>query len=129
MKRYSYKPGEWNVLCAVCGFRFPASKIRTRWDGVLVCPEDYETRHPQDLIRIPQEDTSIPYSNPEVYTFIEGVCTEYSRHPYANLAAADCAIIGWSTMSYEQLMDKYFYFDNSNYVETGYLYDNYVGSE
>lgn len=99
MKKYSYKPGEWAVICQVCGRRFPASKIVTRWDGLLVCKDDYETRHPQDLIRIPQEDTSVPYSNPESYTFIEVTytdtlgCSPTGRLPWADMATANCATV------------------------------------
>jgi hypothetical protein len=31
----------------------------------MVCNECYETRHPQDLLRPPKEDSSIPWSRPE----------------------------------------------------------------
>ena len=101
MKRYTYKPGEWNVTCQVCGFRFPASKIKTRWDGLLVCSEDYETRHPQDLIRVPQEDTSVPYSSPPQETFIH-TCSIITQHPYADVGEADCARVDFNYYSYEQ---------------------------
>ena len=61
----SIKWGDWVAICDVCGFKFKASKLRERWDGLMVCQEDWEFRHPQDLIRYPKEDTSIPWSSPE----------------------------------------------------------------
>lgn len=36
-----------------------------RWDGVRVCKQDFELRHPQDLIRIPTDNPSTPWSRPE----------------------------------------------------------------
>jgi hypothetical protein len=59
------KLGDWNAVCQVCGFRFKGSELRKRWDGVLVCAEDFETRHPSDFLRVPREDTSVPWSRPE----------------------------------------------------------------
>lgn len=92
--KYTYKPGEWNVLCMVCGFRFPASKIKHRWDGVLVCKECWEQRHPQELIRLAPEDMSVPFSNPEPeYTFV-GVCSINGRTHFTGYAQADCATLG-----------------------------------
>jgi hypothetical protein len=61
----SLKLGEWNAICKVCGFKFKSSEMRKRWDGLMVCKEDYETRNPQDFIRAPKEDTSVPWTRPE----------------------------------------------------------------
>lgn len=55
----------WNVICDVCGFKYKAYELKERWDGLMVCHLDWETRHPQDLIKIPKEDTSVPWSRPE----------------------------------------------------------------
>jgi hypothetical protein len=59
------KLGDWNTLCQVCGFKYKASELRKRWDGVMVCDTDYEPRHPQDLIRLPKERQATPWSAPE----------------------------------------------------------------
>lgn len=93
MKKYVYKSGEWNVICHVCGFRFPASKIRKRWDGVLVCGKCWESRHPQDLIRVPVDDMSIPFTSPEQETFI-GVCSINGQTEFSDYAESDCARLG-----------------------------------
>lgn len=56
------KRGEWNVDCPVCGFKKKSSEMRKRWDGLYVCKEDWEVRHPQDFIRITPDDTSVEFS-------------------------------------------------------------------
>jgi hypothetical protein len=61
-----YVPHEWNVICDVCGFKYKASQLKKRWDGLMVCDKDWETRHPQELIRTPTE-------KPVLWTRPEGV--------------------------------------------------------
>jgi hypothetical protein len=46
-----YKAKEWNALCDSCGFKFKASELRLRWDGLMVDNACWETRQPQDLLR------------------------------------------------------------------------------
>src|SRR5574341_879122 len=70
MKQDYYKPGDWNAICDVCGWKFKASELLKRWDGAMVCKADFETRHPQEVIKLPVE-TNIPWSRPEpaaIYT-------------------------------------------------------------
>ena len=43
---YSY-----NALCDSCGMKFKASELRVRWDGLWVCKDDFEFRHPSDFYR------------------------------------------------------------------------------
>jgi hypothetical protein len=64
MKNY-FKPGDWNAICDVCGFKFKGSQLMRRWDGAMVCHADFELRHPQDLIRIPTDNPSTSWSRPE----------------------------------------------------------------
>lgn len=62
-----YKPGDNWVECEVCGMDIYASDSKRRWDGVLVCPEDYELRHPQDFVRARKDKITadISSSQPE----------------------------------------------------------------
>src|SRR3990167_10513331 len=60
-----YKPGDWNAICDVCGFKFKASQLRKRWDGLMVCDIDWESRHPQELIRPIPDDPKLPWTRPE----------------------------------------------------------------
>ena len=50
-----YVPGEWNVICDVCGFEYKASELLERWDGQRVCKKDWEPRHVLDFFR-PRKD-------------------------------------------------------------------------
>jgi hypothetical protein len=54
--------GDYNAICDVCGFQYKASQLRRRWDGVMVCQTDFETRHPQDLIRSRRERPAPPWT-------------------------------------------------------------------
>lgn len=86
-----YKPGCWNVICAVCGRKFKSDKIHTRWDGLLVCESDYEHRHILDFLRSHPERAGVPYSNPEpADVFIELVDAR-SNQGLADIGKADAA--------------------------------------
>ncbi len=59
------KLGDWNTLCDECGFKFKASMLRKRWDGLMVCGKDYELRPPQDFLRVPTDRPSVEWTRPE----------------------------------------------------------------
>lgn len=59
-----FAPGDWNAICDVCGFKYKASELRLRWDGLWCCPEDWEIRHPQDFVRGVKDRQAIPWSRP-----------------------------------------------------------------
>lgn len=55
----------YNVICDVCGFKFKNTELKKRWDGLWVCKDDWETRHPLDFYK-PRNDThTLPYTRPE----------------------------------------------------------------
>lgn len=56
--------GDWNAYCQVCGFKYKASELQKRWDGVYVCKTDWEPRHPQDLIKLPKDIQATPWNSP-----------------------------------------------------------------
>ena len=43
-----YVAGTYKRECDVCGFDFLRSELRKRWDGAIVCKEDYEDKHDRD---------------------------------------------------------------------------------
>lgn len=45
-------PGQWRVVCDVCGFKFHSGDLRKRWDNLMVCQKDWEVKHPQLMIRV-----------------------------------------------------------------------------
>lgn len=58
----TWQPGKWKVICDVCGFDFLNTELKERWDGLMVCEKDWEPRHPQDFIKSPKEQISVPWS-------------------------------------------------------------------
>lgn len=60
-----YKSGAWNVICQVCGFKYKNEEVQRRWDGLLVCKDDFETRHPSDFLKPHKEKIGVPYTAPE----------------------------------------------------------------
>lgn len=57
--------GQWNVICDVCGLKFKSNDIYERWDGLRVCKDDWEVRHPMDFQRGFKDDQSVPYTRPD----------------------------------------------------------------
>lgn len=64
-KGWTYKSGDWNLLCDVCGKKIKASESRRRWDGFVVCTEDFEHRQPQDFVRARLDKISVPFTRPQ----------------------------------------------------------------
>lgn len=60
-----YKKGDWNCICDVCGFKRKASEMQQRWDGVMVCREDWEPRQPQDFVRGVGDAMAVPFTRPD----------------------------------------------------------------
>lgn len=64
-KGWIYKSGDWNLLCDVCAVKTKASKTKERWDGLRVCPECFEVRHPMDFIKARADRISVPFTRPQ----------------------------------------------------------------
>lgn len=61
----SYVPGDFWRICDSCGFKMRASQTLKRWDGLMVCREDFEERHPQDFVRGRVDRQNVPNPRPE----------------------------------------------------------------
>lgn len=61
----NYVPGDFYRICDRCGFKKRASETFRTWDGLYVCAEDFETRHPQDFVRGRKDHRSVPDARPE----------------------------------------------------------------
>jgi len=99
-KTWDYKSGDWWAICDVCSKKVKASKIKHRWDGLLVCPEDFEHRHPQDFIKVRQDKITVPFLRPrpqDVFievTYLDTLtCTPTGRYAVADLGTANCATV------------------------------------
>lgn len=82
---WSYIPGEWTVYCDVCQRAIKASESKHRWDGLIVCSDDFEYRHPHDFIKVKPERHGVPFSRPEpadVFVDITGEAYLYVFEEY-----------------------------------------------
>jgi len=103
MRKTWFRSGEWNAICDVCGLKMKATDLTKRWDGLMVCAQDWEQRHPQELIRPIPDQTKLPWTRPEAQdqfitvTYIPSIlaeCTLDGQFCNVDHATADCAIVG-----------------------------------
>lgn len=80
MSRNWYKSGEWNVVCMVCNRKIKSGSALKRWDGLIVCEDDYENRHPMDFLRARQERISVPFTSDTSYDEFCG--PSYPPYPF-----------------------------------------------
>jgi hypothetical protein len=86
-----YKPGSWNVICDVCGVRFKSHEVKKRWDGLIVCKDDWETDHPQKFIKTRADPKQVPFIRQEPPDQFIAVCTVITSQGRADMGTADCA--------------------------------------
>lgn len=93
MKKNYFISGEFNLLCDVCSKKIKAHESRHRWDGLIVCKDDWEMRHPQDFVKAKTDKITIPFQrpnfNPDYY-----VCTLENTVCIAAIGIAGCAVAG-----------------------------------
>jgi hypothetical protein len=107
-KEWKYDSGDWWLACDVCAKKIKASDAKHRWDGYLVCPEDYEERHSLDFIRARSDKIRVPYIRLPVDEFTdELLCTIPGRHAYPLFAIAGCMIAGFNVYSPEGLFTDF----------------------
>lgn len=72
-----YVHGDNNTICDRCGRKYKASDLKREWNGLYTCPDDFEPRHPQDLIKSKHDDQRPSLSRPEgTDTFISTAITQ-----------------------------------------------------
>ena len=91
MKKTFWKDGDYSAICDVCGLKFKASSLKERWDGLKVCKQDYEVRHPQDFLRVIPEQTKLVWTRPESTDTFTLVCTLVTSQGIAGIGIAGCA--------------------------------------
>lgn len=94
-KKLRYKAGDHWVECQRSGKIIRSSRAKKEWTGLIVDPEYWEPRHPQDFVRAVKDNTSAKgFVNPEsTDKFVTGFCT--TRSAVAGVAIAGCAIAGY----------------------------------
>lgn len=95
----TYLPGQWNAICDICGFEFKSSQLRKNWQGLRVCLEDFEQRHPQELIRAVRDDSSTAWNRPEPPDLeINTVsCSLEGQQSVVNIGVVGCIIANYSS--------------------------------
>lgn len=88
----------WYLLCDSCGRKITNTEARKRWDGMIVCPNDWEPKHPSLTYRPSrhrEEGTTAARSGlvrPEpADTFVIILCDLHGSSGAADFATADCA--------------------------------------
>jgi hypothetical protein len=101
MKTTWFRSGQWNAVCDVCGNNFKNTQLIKRWDGLMVCKDDWEIRHPQDLIRPIPSGPGLPWSRPvgseefvEFSTIAPQACSVLGIYSMAGIGTAGCAQAG-----------------------------------
>lgn len=62
--RNYYVSGQHNVTCDICSKKIKASDAKQRWDGLIVCPSDFEHRHEQDYVKARTDKITVPFTRP-----------------------------------------------------------------
>lgn len=75
--------------------KFKASTMRKRWDGLFVCKDDWEIKHPQLSLRVRGDKQTVPiprHEAPDV--FVPQLCNVINSQAIAGVAVAGCAVAG-----------------------------------
>ena len=84
--------GQWNAICDVCGQKYKSGDMKKRWDGLMVCHNDWEPRHPQDFLRAVPDRQAVPWSRPRTEDiFVGPACPYPTSGGLADFGTADCA--------------------------------------
>jgi len=97
MPRNYYVSGGWNVICDSCGKKIKASEAKQRWDGLIVCPADFEMRQPQDFVKARSDKITVPFTRPrptDLFIDVPYICTTEGKSAIAYKAVAGCMIAG-----------------------------------
>lgn len=99
-----FKKGSYNAICDVCGHKFKFTELTKRWDGLVVCKDDFENDHPQKYIRVRESGLAVPEIRNRPADIFVNVCTAWGASSYADLAEADCARADVTTIDYATLV-------------------------
>ena len=89
-----WESGNHWVECERCGSIIRSADAMETWDGLTVCPDDWETRHPQDFVRSRHESIAVsdPQQSESEDVFVDQDCE--TRSGVAGFAVSGCAICG-----------------------------------
>lgn len=108
-----YDRGDWKCACDACGRLFKASKLQKRWDGYMVCEQDWEPRQPQDFVRGVADYQAPPWTRPEQSNTFINVGTTYIASLISNLTSS-VSLVCYKVQKYTQAVTT----TSSNLVAT-----------
>lgn len=85
----AYIPGDFKRVCDRCGSIFRSSQTLKTWDGLWVCREDFESRHPQDFVRGRKDIQNVPDPRPESADVFIGPTAAIQTELEVNLQTED----------------------------------------
>jgi len=102
MKSTWWESGLWNAICDRCGLKFKSNQLRLEWDGLRVCDDCWEPRHPQELTRPIPDQPALPWTRPDpaagdadLESYVQdGFCTPTGRQGIAGYGQAGCMVVG-----------------------------------
>lgn len=121
MRKNHYLSGEWNVICDVCSKKIKAHEAKQRWDGFIVCPEDFEQRQPQDFVKATTDKITVPFTRPRpVDVFVDD----------GNRTVADATT--WTeavALEYQKILSDMMQMDDTgqDYIDPTYFAEDYIG--
>ncbi len=87
-----YRSGDWLIICDVCSKKIKASEAKHRWDGLIVCSDDWEMRHQQDFVQAQNDKISVEFTRPRPPdVFVELQCNIWTSQGVADQGTADCS--------------------------------------
>ena len=96
-----YHKGTFNVICDICGRQYKSYELQKRWDGFMVCKDDFEPRQPQDFVRGVADFQAPPYTRPENADVFVGVCTPDGMSCIVDYAVADCCVTDYIALWFD----------------------------
>lgn len=67
-RQHKYIPGDYLMVCDVCGFTYRSSEMKKRWDNAWVCKKDFEPQHPQEFVKGRADKVRVPVARPDTTT-------------------------------------------------------------
>jgi hypothetical protein len=88
-----FRPGDWNVVCSICGFKGKASEMVKNWQGLWRHPRHNESRQPQDFVRGVADIQAPPWVQPPEDLYVQ-ICTPAGISAIPGYALPGCMIPG-----------------------------------
>lgn len=66
-----YAPGEWNLICSICGRKMKSGEAVKNWQGMWRHRRCNDTRQPQDFVRVLPDKETVPFAQPPADSYVQ----------------------------------------------------------